>query len=122
MKPVRRGRYAPCATAGPRAMSSRLSRRWNSRNRPVAIDVRNTRPADFPGIIAICRAVYPESPPWQVEQLANHVKVFPEGQWVAVEGDEVVGMAASLVILWDNYGKDLSWRDFTAHGTFSNHD
>jgi GNAT superfamily N-acetyltransferase len=88
----------------------------------VSIVVRNTLPEDFEGVIALCQAVYPDSPPWRPDQLANHLRVFPEGQWVALEGTDVVGMAASLVILWDNYGRDLSWRDFTAHGTFSNHD
>jgi GNAT superfamily N-acetyltransferase len=88
----------------------------------VGIVVRNTVSDDFESIIALCRAVYPDSPPWRRDQLANHVSVFPEGQWVAVDGDDVVGMAASLVILWDDYGRNLSWRDFTAHGTFSNHD
>lgn len=88
----------------------------------MSIILHNTGPVHIPGIIALCNAVYPDSPPWRVDQLANHLRVFPEGQWVAVDGDAVVGMAASLVILWDDYGKELPWRDFTANGTFSNHD
>jgi GNAT superfamily N-acetyltransferase len=31
-------------------------------------------------------------------------------------------MASSLVILWDDYDVKMSWRDFTAEGTFTNHD
>jgi GNAT superfamily N-acetyltransferase len=31
-------------------------------------------------------------------------------------------MAASLIVLWDDYEMDMSWRDFTEHGTFVNHD
>ncbi|MDQ3487045.1 MAG: GNAT family N-acetyltransferase [Acidobacteriota bacterium] len=35
---------------------------------------------------------------------------------------EVVGMAASLIVLWDDYSLDTNWRDFTDHGMFTNHD
>jgi GNAT superfamily N-acetyltransferase len=88
------------------------------------IVVRNTQPADFEGIIELTRAVYPETPPWTREQLASHLAVFPEGQFVAVEqpSGRVVGMAASLVLLWEDYDTDTNWRDFTAQGYFTNHD
>ena len=87
-----------------------------------AIVVRNTRLEDFDQIIALTERVYPDAPPWTRKQLAAHLEVFPEGQFVAVEGDTVVGMAASLIVLWDDYQFDTSWRDFTAAGTFRNHD
>jgi len=85
--------------------------------------VRNTTPEDFPGIIEVTRRVYPSTPPWTIEQLASHHSIFPEGQFVALDGNGiVVGMAASLIVLWDDYEFDTNWRDFTAHGTFTNHD
>jgi GNAT superfamily N-acetyltransferase len=92
--------------------------------RPPAAVVRQTTPADFPGVIAVCRAVYPESPAWTEAQLLSHHQVFPEGQLVAVAPSDgaVIGMAASLVVLWDDYEFTTSWRDFTEHGTFANHD
>jgi GNAT superfamily N-acetyltransferase len=78
----------------------------------------------FPGIVALSRAVYPESTGWTTEHLARHRDVFPAGQLVALRTDtgEVVGMAASLIILWDDYDIDTSWRDFTEGGWFTNHD
>ncbi|MGQ0712136.1 MAG: GNAT family N-acetyltransferase [Gemmatimonadaceae bacterium] len=90
----------------------------------VPIVVRQTTPADFPGIIALTQATYPGAPTWREEQLASHLRVFPEGQFVAVRRDtgEIVGMAASLIVLWDDYALESSWRDFTARGHFSNHD
>ena len=58
--------------------------------------------------------------------------MFPEGQLTALEataggaggaGEErVVGMAASLVVLWEDYDIELRWHDFTAAGYFTNHD
>jgi GNAT superfamily N-acetyltransferase len=85
--------------------------------------VRNTRPEDFPGIIQMTRRVYPDSPPWTVEQLASHHAIFPDGQFVALDSvGVIVGMTASLIVLWEDYEFDTNWRDFTAHGTFTNHD
>jgi GNAT superfamily N-acetyltransferase len=88
------------------------------------VTVRNTQPEDFPGIIKLTEQVYPENPPWKEWQLASHFKVFHEGQFVAVEAgtNRVVGMAASLIVLWDDYDMDMNWRDFTDSGMFTNHD
>ena len=86
--------------------------------------MRNTRSEDFPAIIEICQAVYPESPPWTLRQLTSHVNLFPEGQFVAVHSPSgrVVGMAASLIVQWDDYRMTTNWRDLTDRGMFTNHD
>ena len=93
------------------------------KTRPSVI-VRPTRPDDFEPIREISRAVYTGVEPWGADQLASHLKVFPQGQLVAVEqrSGRVLGMAASLVVKWDDYAVDESWRDFTDHGYFTNHD
>lgn len=101
--------------------SSRGERRAEVRTRP-------TRPSDFPAIVEMSRRVYPDEPPWTVGELASHLEVFPEGQLVAVvedpeTGEEtVVGMAASLILSWDEYEVGETWRGFTDHGLFTNHD
>jgi GNAT superfamily N-acetyltransferase len=89
----------------------------------MSIIVRNTRPEDYPQIAALCKAVYPDSIPWSEEQIRSHLNVFPHGQFVAVDSTNmVVGMAASLIIMWDDYDLDGNWRDFTDSGMFTNHD
>ena len=88
----------------------------------IEVAVRNTRREDIPGILELCRRVYPAMPSWGEEQLLSHLEVFPEGQLVAVADGEVVGMAASLIVAWDDYDLDQPWWDFTAGGTFVNHD
>lgn len=90
----------------------------------TGVVVRNTRSDDFAGIIELCQLVYRDSPPWRTEQLASHLAVFPEGQLVAINTatGQVVGMAASLIIRWDDYGMEHTWRDVTAAGMFANHD
>jgi GNAT superfamily N-acetyltransferase len=86
--------------------------------------IRNTQPHDFAGIASLSRQIYPDSPPWSETQLSSHLGVFPEGQFVAIETEtgRIVGMAASLIILWDDYGAKMTWRDFTDNGMFTNHD
>ncbi len=88
------------------------------------VEVVNTQPEHFAGIIDLTRHVYVGSVPWSERQLESHLAVFPEGQFVAVclDTGAVVGMAASLIVLWEDYDITSSWRDFTADGYFTNHD
>jgi GNAT superfamily N-acetyltransferase len=94
-----------------------------TRERTVVV-ARRTEARDFPEIIQLCSATYRGSPPWNAAQLASHLRVFPEGQFVAVDSGSgrIVGMAASLVIHWDDYDFTSDWRDFTDGGMFTNHD
>ncbi|HKI87126.1 MAG TPA: GNAT family N-acetyltransferase, partial [Thermoanaerobaculia bacterium] len=86
--------------------------------------VRHTLSTDFPAIGALSREIYPHSKPWSSEQLASHLRVFPQGQFVAIDSRDgtVAGMAASLIVLWEDYDIQGSWRDFTDSGMFTNHD
>lgn len=88
------------------------------------ITIRNTRPDDFPQIIELTKVEYPKSGGWRHEQLASHLKIFPEGQFVAIESTSgrVLGFSSSLIIFWDDYDMKMSWRDFTDAGFFTNHD
>jgi len=88
------------------------------------LEIRNPTAADFPGMIELCERVYTEAAPWKEEQLASHLRVFPEGQFVAVESatGRIFGMASSLVVRWDDYEFSASWREWTDRGYFTNHD
>jgi len=88
------------------------------------IVVRNTSPSDLEGIINLCRKVYPGTQPWTRDQLLSHLAVFPEGQFVAFDPvtRELVGMAASLILHWEDYDRTDDWQDFTDGGYFTNHD
>jgi len=88
------------------------------------VHVRNTEPRDFAQIGELCRCVYPNEKPWMPEQLASHQRMFPEGQFVALDREthRVVGMSASLIVRWECYDDFDNWEDFTADGMFTNHD
>ena len=47
--------------------------------------LRFAEPRDFGQISELCRSVYPNEKPWTAEQLASHLRVFPEGQFVALD-------------------------------------
>lgn len=88
-----------------------------------SIRVRNTEPRDFARITAISQKVYPSDEPWLPKHLEVHLDVFPEGQFVAVDADDdVVGMAASLIISWDDYDRLDNYDELTDSGYFNNHD
>ena len=91
---------------------------------PVSVTVRNTTPADFDGIIRLSDEVYRQSTGWWEAGLASHLRIFPEGQFVAARDDtgEIVGMAASLIVNWEDYDLADTWKDFTDGGMFTNHD
>jgi GNAT superfamily N-acetyltransferase len=85
--------------------------------------VRPVESRDFPGIITLCERTYPNSVPWSEAQLSRHLEIFPEGQLVAVDrAQRVTGYAASLIIYWDDYSMEATWRDLTDRGMFTNHD
>jgi GNAT superfamily N-acetyltransferase len=88
----------------------------------VNVAVRQMQPSDFAQVIELSRAIYPQSPSWTQGQLASHLEVFAEGQLVAEGERRLIGFAASLIVLWDDYSMDTSWRDFTDNGWFRNHD
>lgn len=87
------------------------------------VHVRPTRADDLEALIRLSVGVYPGDR-WRRSQLESHLEVFPEGQLVAVDSasGHIVGMAASLILSWDDYDRDEAWRDYTAGGTFRNHD
>lgn len=97
---------------------------WRKRPGPRAasLRVRPTRPEDFAAIRELQRATCPAIAPWTGEQLAAQVAAFPEGQMVADVDGRVVGASASLVVRWDDYAVDCTWKAITGDGTFRTHD
>jgi GNAT superfamily N-acetyltransferase len=83
--------------------------------------VRATKPGDVDALLKLQELVYPTIAPWRRDQLARQLNVFPEGQLIAELDDRIVGCASSLVIVWDEWADEHTWREITAAGTFSTH-
>lgn len=91
---------------------------------PANYSIRRVEPSDYEAILAICRLVYPEERPYTIEELDDHRKVFPQGQFVAIETtrNEVAGVHFTLRLRLADFHIDDSWDILTAGGTFLDHD
>ena len=83
--------------------------------------VRPTQHADVIPLIEMQKRVYPQIPPWREDLLHHQLDVFPQGQLVATIDDQLVGAASSLVITWDEWNIDHTWKEITAQGSFDTH-
>jgi GNAT superfamily N-acetyltransferase len=108
----------------PRAGGATIADVWRAGPVPGsgAIKVRETRLDDFAAIRGLQRVVAPYLPPWSLRQLESQRHAFAEGQVVAVCEGQVVGMASSLMLRWDDYSAQPTWDAITAEGHFTTHD
>ena len=84
--------------------------------------IRLARLSDVPGIAEINEKSY-DSPPWDYERATrSQINNFPEGQFVAEYGGEIVGHAATFVIDGEAALKPHSWDEITGGGLASRHD
>lgn len=83
--------------------------------------VRRTTPGDIDALLRLQASVYPSIAPWRRDQIAHQLEVFPEGQLVAAMDERIVGCASSLVIAWDEWADEHTWKQITASGTFDTH-
>jgi hypothetical protein len=90
---------------------------------PQNYELRLLNPADYDAIIEICRLVYPTETPYTRQELADHQRVFPEGQFVceAIDTREVAGVHFTLRLRLTDFHLDDSWDVLTAGGSFRDH-
>lgn len=90
----------------------------------ATITIRPMVPADREQIVEMGRLVYPRDTAYTVEHFNSMLRVFPQGQLVAVDDatQHVVGYALSLIVNWDDYQVHGNWDSFTDAGYFTNHD
>ena len=84
--------------------------------------VREMRLEDCAAIRALQRFATPALPAWTLQQLESQRHIFPEGQLVAVVDGVIVGAASALVVQWDDYALDHTWKSVTGDGYFTTHD
>jgi len=86
--------------------------------------VRNATLGDIPGIIALSRRVYAGTGMYgyTAGPLTGQINTFPEGQFVAMLGDRVVGYCATFRIGEDVALAPHDWTEITGNGYASRHD
>lgn len=83
--------------------------------------IRHTRESDIKPLIDLQKRVYPTIPPWREDLLLKQIEVFPQGQIIAESGGQLIGAASSLVVLWDEWQVEHTWKEITARGSFDTH-
>ena len=86
------------------------------------LEVRLAVPADETAIVALVARAYPEMGTYSAGMVRGHINNFPEGQFVAVFENEVVGYCASLRIDEAVALQPHDWATITGNGFGSRHD
>jgi len=89
--------------------------------RPTLV-VRRAMIKDIRAIQDLCREAYPDMAPYTQAQLRGQMQNFPDGQFVAVYRDEIVGYAATFMISRDQALKPHDWNTITGGGYAARHD
>ena len=94
--------------------------------RDLGVIIRNTKSEDVSNIVDLQKISYPYLAPygniWRSEELESHLRIFPQGQFVAVEPDgTIVGSASTFMVLLNPEHVEHTWKDITADGLFTTH-
>lgn len=90
----------------------------------MTIIITNTRPEHFAALEVLQQICYPTLHPdeWlRVEHFASHYSLFPEGQHVALDGDQPIGMSATFRWNVDFQHPEHTFHEIIAGGYFTNH-
>jgi ribosomal protein S18 acetylase RimI-like enzyme len=93
--------------------------------RAVSVVIRNYVESDFSSLIQIQQESFPPPFPselwWNMEQLKNHVSLFPEGS-LCIEVDGVLaGSMTCLLVDFESNHPDHTWAEITDNGYIRNH-
>lgn len=89
--------------------------------RSARLEVRQATHADVSGIAALIRRVYEELPPYTYSELRAQMNNYPEGEFVAILDDKVVGYCASMRISGEVALQPHDWDEISGNGLGSRH-
>lgn len=97
----------------------------SNQTRKSKVIIRNMTKEDIPKIVELQKVAFPymaaEGVYWKPEQLEGHLKVFPEGQFVADYDGKIVGSCSSLIVKFDPEYKEHTWKEACGDSIFSAH-
>lgn len=81
------------------------------------IKVRQARMNDVPALLKIDEEIWPQFRASD-EMFRSRIEVFPEGQFVAVAENQVIGSVFSQLVNYEDWAeKDFTWNEITDCGT-----
>jgi ribosomal protein S18 acetylase RimI-like enzyme len=94
--------------------------------KPVKAVIRQYRKEDFEGLIQVQQEAFPPPFPselwWNMEQLSNHVRLFPEGALCIEINGRIAGSMTGLIVNYQPGDPDHNWSGITDDGYIRNHD
>ncbi len=96
-----------------------------TKTRHSHVIIRQMFEDDLPKIVELQKAAFPymaaEGVYWKSEQLKAHLKVFPQGQFVAEYYGKIVGSCSSLIIKLKSDYEVHTWKEACGDSFFKNH-
>jgi GNAT superfamily N-acetyltransferase len=87
--------------------------------------ITNTPPELLPQLVELQIICYPtlaDSSRFKTVHFESHLRIFPAGQWVAVDGERVVGMSAGFLYTFDFDHPHHRFDEIIDYGFFTHHD
>lgn len=88
------------------------------------IQVEPLRLEDYVQLLEAMRSAYTnwQGALWSSSAISTLLEKFPEGQFIVKADDVVVGCALSIIVDYDSFGDEHTYRQITGNYTFSTHD
>jgi len=84
--------------------------------------IRNATVEDIDGVMKLCNRAYPNMPPYSPAMIRGQINNYPQGQFVAIYQDKVVGYCATFRISGAVALAPHTWKEITGNGYASRHD
>jgi len=84
--------------------------------------IRTATNKDIPNIVALAHKVYSPGMALTAQMVRGQISIFPEGQFVAIYDDKVVGYCATFIIKEKLAFTPHTWDEITGAGFASRHD
>ena len=88
----------------------------------VVVSTRAEHAAQLETLQEMCFQTLAPAERFKKEQYLKHIEIFPDGQFVALDGDRVVGMTSSLRMEFDFEHTDHTFAEVVGGGWLTSHD
>jgi predicted amidohydrolase/ribosomal protein S18 acetylase RimI-like enzyme len=92
------------------------------RETKARLEIRQAKPADARSIAALAKRVYGEFEPYTLGEIRGQLNNFPDGCFVAVLDDKLIGYCACMRMAADKALRPHTWDEITGNGYGSRHD
>jgi GNAT superfamily N-acetyltransferase len=94
-------------------------------NNDSQVTIRNTAHGDISKIVELQEVSFPqmaiEGMIWKSRHLESHLKIFPQGQFVAEYEGQIIGSVSSLIVKLEPEYKEHTWSEICGGPEFRNH-